>query len=214
MLHTAIHDGGTVVEGDLPDGASAYFDRDWISDAAPGPLPAIVRLGRTLRWGDGREVAAADADAAAFSALAAIAHEAAESVLEFAPELIEVSGSGLVAREVRHLLRLEILGEDARERPVAIVDTTGDPKVIEDATRRVADLGKLVLAGESLGRPFPLNLYSDVHTRGLELIGIGPPLSQGPSGTPADPSRYLPPTELATGTVPPTGRWYRVDAPR
>jgi hypothetical protein len=214
MLHTAIHDGGTVIEGDLPAGASAYVDREWLPDTASGPVPAIVHLGGTLRWGDGSEVAAADADAAAFSALAAVAHEAAEFVQQFAPELIEVSGSGLVAREVRHLLRLEIVGEDARERPMAIVDTTGDPKVIEDATRRLADLGKLVLAGESLGRPFPLNLYSDVHARGLELIGVGPPLSQAPSDTPADPSRYEPPTKLAAGTVPPPGRWYRVVGPR
>ena len=212
MLHTAIHDGGAVIDGDLPDGASAYFDREWISDAAPGPVPAIVALGRTLRWGDGREVAAADADAGAFSALAAVADEAAESVREFAPEAIEVSGSGLVAREVRHLLTLGIAGGEARERPLAIVDTTGDPEVIEDATRRLADLGKLVLAGESLGRPFPLNLYPDVHARGLELIGIGPPLSQRVAAAADDPSRYEPPAELATGTVPPPARWYRVDA--
>jgi hypothetical protein len=212
MLHMAVHDDGTVLDGDLPAGGCAYIDREWISSAAPGPVPAIVALGLTLRWGDGSEVAVADADTAAFSALAAVAHEAAESVREFGPELIEVSGSGLVAREVRHLLGSEIAGGEARERPMAIVDTTGDPELIEDATRRLADLGSLVLAGESLGRPFPLNLYSDVHARGLELIGIGPPLSQRPADAPAHLSRYQPPTELATGAVPPPADWYRVDA--
>lgn len=212
MLHTIIRDGRAEIDGELPDGASAYIDREWISAGAPGRVPAIVAMGGTLRWDDGREIAVTDPDAAAFLALAAVAHEAAEAVRDFAPALIEVCGSGLVAREVRHLVRCGAAAADAPESPMAIVDTTGDPDVIEDAMHRLADLGTLVLAGESRGRPLPLNLYTDVHVRGLELVGIGGPLSRSAADAPADLSRYEPPTELATGTVPPPTRWFRVDA--
>jgi hypothetical protein len=55
-------------------------------------------------------------------------------------------------------------------------------------------------------------LYTDVHVRWLELIGIGPPLSQQAANVPADLRRDEAPTELATGTVLPPAHWYRIDA--
>ena len=81
-----------------------------------------------------------------------------------------------MARRVRALVAGR-LGLERGERPRAIVETTGDPRAILDATRRVAELGIVVLAGESLGRGVAeLNLYPDVHVRGLTLVGVAPPL--------------------------------------
>ena len=51
--------------------------------------------------------------------------------------------------------------------------------MIVDATRRVADLGTIVLVGEALGRTADMNLYADVHVRGLTLVGVSPPLQHG-----------------------------------
>ena len=35
--------------------------------------------------------------------------------------------------------------------------------------------GTIVLVGESLGRTAEMNLYPDVHARGLTLVGVEPP---------------------------------------
>ena len=61
------------------------------------------------------------------------------------------------------------------------MDTTGDPEVIRDSTRRLSAFGILVLVGEVLGRRLDIDLYPDVHQRGLRIVGVAPPL--------ADPSR-------------------------
>ena len=87
---------------------------------------------------------------------------------------IQTIGDGLIAQQVRTLVGTS--SHTAGERPSAIVDTTGDPAVIVDATRRVTDMGRVVLVGESCGRKADINLYPDVHVRGLTLVGVARPL--------------------------------------
>jgi hypothetical protein len=135
----------------------------------------------SVAWYDGTPVRApelADPDTTAALVLLAVAREAAAAVVGLPRGSVEVTGSGLIARLVRALV-----GEarEAKARPRGIVDTTGDSDVIVDATRRLADFGVLVLACEVGTWPVELNLYSDVHLRGLTLIGVAPPMRQGES---------------------------------
>ena len=157
-----------------------------------------------------------DSDTAATLVLLAVTQAAAGAVEGVSADSIEVVGSGLIALQARALLggRFGL----STEQPRAIVDTTGDPEVIVDATRRIAALGTVVLAGEGLGRKAEMNLYPDVHVRGLTLVGVSPPLQDSTAlsaaNTPDD-------TLLAScrdalvgvlaGTPLPRGAaWYRV----
>ena len=66
--------------------------------------------------------------------------------------------------------------------PAAIVDTTGDPAGIAGGLARVDDLGTVVLAGPVPEGPVALDLYADVHVRGLTVVGVAP---DGGGGAPA-----------------------------
>ncbi|HWI08496.1 MAG TPA: hypothetical protein VNT54_13390 [Solirubrobacteraceae bacterium] len=85
---------------------------------------------------------------------------------------VEVGGDGPLAQALR--ARLGPRGAVAGARPMAIVETTGDPAAIQEALRRVEDLGTVVLAGPPPG-PAALDLYADLHVRGLTLVGAAPP---------------------------------------
>ena len=50
--------------------------------------------------------------------------------------------------------------------PQVFVEMTGEPTALEQATKAVADGGVILLAGEPAGR-VDLNMYADVHRRGL-----------------------------------------------
>ncbi|MEY2522866.1 MAG: hypothetical protein QOJ66_1431 [Ilumatobacteraceae bacterium] len=96
--------------------------------------------------------------------------------------LVEVVGAGALAGEVRRLL-----GERARvprmdERPTAIIETSGEPAALETALQRVDDLGTVVLAGPLPTRPLALDLYVDLHVRGLTLVGVSPTMPQSGHG--------------------------------
>ena len=98
----------------------------------------------------------------------------AEAVIAALPAegSVEVTGDGEMAAELRSRLRERING--ARDRIGAAVDTTGDPAVITDLLTRLADLGTLVLAGPPAPEPPALDLYADLHVRGLTVVGIAP----------------------------------------
>jgi hypothetical protein len=201
----------------LAPGSAAYVDRDWIP-LSSGAVPAItVAADGALAWCDRAPVpapSAIDPDAAAALALLAVARDAA--AVKGLRGKVEVTGNGLIAHYVRTLL-----GDNGRvagdEPPKAIVDTTGGPAVIADATRRLADLGTLVLVGESVGRNVALNLYQDVHVRGLTLVGVAPPLQQATfqaaieSDDPLLESCRELLVEVPSGApLPLDGAWYRV----
>jgi hypothetical protein len=149
--------------------------------ASSGPVPSLtVFPNGSVAWYDGTPVRArelADPDVTAALVLLAVAREAAASVTGVPVGSVEVTGTGLIANQVRALVGTASTWRAGH--PSAVVDTTGDPAVIVDATRRVADLGIVVLAGEALGRKAEMNLYEDVHVRGLTLVGVAPPLQDG-----------------------------------
>lgn len=90
--------------------------------------------------------------------------------LPASPGPVEVLGDGPLARALR--ARLKSRAGGAGRRPVAVIETTGDVRVVQDALRRVADLGTVVLAGPPPPDPVALDLYADLHVRGLTLVGI------------------------------------------
>jgi hypothetical protein len=219
VIRAEVGVGCVVLFADLAPGSRAYVDRDWLP-AGSGAVPGIVAGANGLiAWCDGPPAEGwedAEPGAAAALALLAVSQEAAAAVDGLAP--VEVTGVGLVARRVRALLKGHVGREDA-ERPEAIVDTTGNPATILDATRRVADLGTVVLAGESLGRPTELDIYPDVHVRGLTLAGVAPPLHRSrTSATESDDSSLVAWCreslgEVSSGSVvPESAAWYCVTA--
>jgi hypothetical protein len=56
------------------------------------------------------------------------------------------------------------------KRPRRLVDETGDVAEIERLLGLVADLGEVVLAGPPLPSEGTIDLYRDLHVRGLTLI--------------------------------------------
>jgi hypothetical protein len=85
---------------------------------------------------------------------------------------VEVTGSDALADAIRQALPRA--RPEPNDRPSAVIETTGDPQMIEEPTRRLADEGILVLAGEPSEPAVELNLYPDVHGRGLWVVGVGP----------------------------------------
>lgn len=206
---------GLALRAELPDEGFAYVDADVVVPELADGVPALVVDARSARWTRGPEVelpAGLTADRAAHLAFASVAREAARAV--DASGRTEVIGKGVVAAMVRRLVprsRGEGSGDDGPLR--TIVDTTGDPAVLEAATNRLADLGTLVLAGEPLGRRLSLDLYPDVHRRGLRLVGVAPPL--------ADPMVLVhacdgvvaePPVPVSSGSPLAPATWYRLSA--
>jgi threonine dehydrogenase-like Zn-dependent dehydrogenase len=134
-----------------------------------------------------------------------------------------VHGRGIVSRLIREILSVQlVLPADQDSRPAAIVDATGDPARLVELTRRLADLGTLVLVGEPLGRSLDMQLYPDVHVRGLRLVGVPAPRfgQHGEAGTDLDESLLdLMETTLChttPETALPDASWYAVhfsDAP-
>lgn len=182
MIRAETKSAGIVLQAELPAGTVAYIDRDWLPSSS-GDVPALMAgPDGALAWPGGRSMRMPgdlDSDAAAALALLDVARTAAAILEGLAPDSIEIVGRGQIARQLRALIG-RLAGPYRQSGPVghptAFVDTTGDPNMIVNATRRVADLGTVVLVGESLGRTTEMNLYPDVHARGLTLVGVPGPL--------------------------------------
>jgi len=213
-----------VLAAALPPGSVAYIDRDWLASSSTAVPSLVAAPDGTLAWCDDRPVptpSSVDSDTAAALALLAVAEAAVAAAEGIACEMIEVTGRGAIALQVRALLDRPpavVGGSASFEPPAAIVDTTGDPGVIFDATRRIADLGRIVLVGEGLGRPAEMDLYPDVHVRGLSLVGVSGPLQHANSlfsETSADDPlvascRAALVDATAGAPVAPGAAWYRV----
>ena len=85
---------------------------------------------------------------------------------------VEVVGTSALAEELRQVLGERILPTQSGQRPQVIVETTGEAAALEAALQGVADLGMVVIAGPSPPGPVALDLYTDVHVRGLTLAGV------------------------------------------
>lgn len=216
MIRAEASPEGVALAADLAPGAVAFVDADWLPPGPADLVPALVASDGELRFGErvARVPPGCSTTEAATSAILAVAAEAAEAA-RAAGGAVEVVGRGLVAAAVRRLLA-DTLAEGDSARPAAIVETTGEPDAIVAATRRLADLGTLVLAGEPLDRVLTADLYPDVHVRGLEIVGVAPPPQQR-DGAPAPPADDL--LRLAEETIanvvtgeplPPHATWYRL----
>jgi hypothetical protein len=190
----------------VASGTRAYFDAEWLpSDAAR--FPALSIESASTRWGDERATVRmppeTDPDAAAYLVFRSLARRAAMQVPAAAgrPEIV---GSGLVSQ----LVAAEVRALASRDgAPAAIIDTTCAQATIAAATSRLAPLGTLVLAG---GRyePIELDLYPDVHSRGLRLVGV--PVLDATSATSAAPPAASPsPRAITEGETLPvtTSAW-------
>jgi hypothetical protein len=87
---------------------------------------------------------------------------------------VEVVGSGTLADELRLLLGERVRPAVPEARPEVIIDTTGEALALIAALERVDDLGTVVLAGPVPSRSLDLDLYTDLHVRGLVLVGVPP----------------------------------------
>jgi threonine dehydrogenase-like Zn-dependent dehydrogenase len=197
-------------------------DADWTRAPAPQSIPAIVADAEgVLRWCGGTPVSVPrglDPETAAGLALLDVARAAVAALGKSSPGSVEVNGVGIVARLVRALLPASASATNGSgpERPSAVIDATGNQDDIKDATHRLADGGTLVLAGETLGRRLTLEVYPDIHVRGLKLVGVEPPLHGGELGVSAVDDDHLIILRECLSTVasgrrvPPGAGWYRI----
>jgi threonine dehydrogenase-like Zn-dependent dehydrogenase len=194
VITTVAVEGGLALAADVPAGKVAFVDRDWVPAEPGAEVPALV--------------VKAGAEEHAARMLFAVAEEAVAAVGDTRPA--EVVGAGAVARLAAGLLGIEPGG--AAERPAAVVEATGDPEAIASAAERLADLGTLVLAGEPLGRRVRLNLYPDVHSRGLRVVGVRPvKAGREPRGDTSAFALLPAPAEARPGTkLDAEAAWYRV----
>lgn len=192
----------------LDPGTIAYVDSDWLHMAAGGLVPALLCQNSSLSWDGFRATvdSTMPPDRAAALAFLDVAQEAVRAVADVPAEQIDVLGDGFTAGLIR-----KQLGANRVTPPLAIIDTTAHPIAIADAARRVRPLGRLVLAGAA--ETIQLDLYPDVHVRGLRVVGVGHLLSSGIA--PQVPSwfdEYLDanePVAIARGEVPGLGSWFR-----
>jgi hypothetical protein len=147
-------------------GGECWVDADWQRDG--GAAAAIVLEEGRLSLPDGSQLPLQGArpEDVAIAILAALAGRAAAAARRVGGPAA-VNGRGLVARFTEILLGLE----ESQDRPSVIVDTIGSDEAIAEATRAVADLGTIVLAAPT-EPSISLDLYPDVHLRGLTLVGL------------------------------------------
>lgn len=83
---------------------------------------------------------------------------------------VDVVGTGPLADGVRRLLGELGRLADSDVTPTAVIETTGEPTALAAALERGDDLGTVVLAGPTPPVPISLELYADLHVRGLVPI--------------------------------------------
>lgn len=200
--------GATVVV--IPDpGGEAFVDADWIA-AAGGRTPPLLRHERGRLVGDWTPVElAVEPDQVvelAAGVLLAVADEAAAIVAERSGAgSVRVLGAGLVAEQARRLV-----GRVGRGRPVAVIDALGSAESFATAAALVADGGLVVLAGAPGGALARVDLYADVHLRGVRVVGAGLPLDHAR----VSPAAAVSPATVVSGRPLPAAAWYRVRAAR
>jgi hypothetical protein len=187
------------------NGAECWIDADWRRGG--GTAAAIVLEDGHLRLPDGSALAlrSEQPEDVAIAVLAALAGRAAAAARSIGGPAA-VNGRGLVARFTEILIGLE----ESHERPAVVVDTIGSAEAIAEATRSVADLGAVVLAGPT--EPFiSLDLYPDVHLRGLTLVGV-PLLEDGIAPPPPEALAGLARRSLVAGddAEGAAALWYRL----
>jgi hypothetical protein len=166
----------TVTESDvrfefvLDEGEVAFVDADWLPALGRGSVAAVTVGPDHVRWadqplgatGDGREPIGL-----ARSLLVATAREVVGRVGTGKPWEVHVPGRGATAAEIRRRLGLALA--EAPSQPRIWVETTGDASALVTALGGVMDLGTVVLAAPARQPTIAIDLYRDVHLRGLHL---------------------------------------------
>jgi hypothetical protein len=202
---TGVRLGKPLSEGDV-----AYVDRDWLGVGEGMATPSLTwTAGRGLRWPGGDWIELPH-DTSPDYAAAAMFDELARAVTAALPAdgPVAVPGSGLLATIVRDLLAKRAAFTE--RRPCAVVETSGHTDRLAQAVDAVADLGTVVLAATPLGGTVTLELYTNVHKRGLRLIGVAAPADKPPARAV---SAVPPPVDLGVGGPPPlSGTWFAIRA--
>jgi hypothetical protein len=142
-----------VFDGSLGADEIAYVDAAALGPAGDVEVVALIVQART----------AADTSADRVRAAAARLAEIVRTARH-----VEVVGDGRLANVLRSISEEAETGES----PGAVIDLSGEPSEIVAATRRVADLGTVVVAGPAVDSAVDIDLYPDVHVRGLRLVGL------------------------------------------
>jgi hypothetical protein len=205
VISLAVENGSRIFVGDL-DGGEAYVDADWLSGVAAGPVPALLvrKSSLTSTW-DGETLSLPASRPDEHVVAEALVHVAVAAAAEArSAQRPFVSGRGFVAEHAR-----ELLGAlEAAEAPDLVVETRGDPDSLVDSTRRVADLGVVVLAGVPNVDPFRFDLYPDVHVRGLHVVALPLVLELVEGSTGAQRRRQ--PVHVRLGEPIADAHWYRI----
>jgi hypothetical protein len=113
----------------------------------------------------------------------ALVAEIMAAVVNVPADRVRVTGDGSLAGR----LRSRGLDGESTQPALAVVETTGLETALTKACGEVADGGLVVLAADA-PEPIAIDLYRDVHRRGLVLVGVSGRGASGPSGDhhPAD----------------------------
>lgn len=167
----------------LPAGGTAYIDADWLLGSAPARVSSALVHDpeRGMRWPGGewcRSPFHADPDVSAWWLFDALGRVAAAAVAGMGP--VAVVGHGLIAARARCELVNAVSNGAETTAPVAAIETSAQSPGLLAAVSAVADLGTVVLAATPLSSSLAFDLYTDVHSRGLRVIGVPDPVEVAP----------------------------------
>lgn len=136
----------------------------------PGRVAFVDGGAEPMRWGRSYQaVPGIEQRAAAELVATATASVAAADLRD--GRAVQVTGQGLLAYIIRGLLPATGASEVSAEADV-VIETTGSPLHIGEATRTLRRLGRLVLAAPPRPDIVDLATYRDIHVRGLTLVGV------------------------------------------
>ena len=180
---------GTRLQADLDRDTYAFIDSDALATGR-ARLDALVIANPSAR----------EATSAALGAAEMVAREVA--ALAMAHDLrIKTIGNGIVATLVE-----ELVGSGGRTEGLAV--TSSDPAMIRRALEIAPDLGFVIVAA-SFCEPVGLDVYGDIHRRGLTVRGVKPFARREACVGPVRPD--LEPLQVSVGEVfNPGALWYRL----
>ncbi len=205
----------------LDNGLVAFVDREW--SLREESVPALLVGDAEVAWWDGFDVCARhviatkarDPQQVASDVIAALATTAVAAIADTARSHAAVTGTGVVAASMRALIGVSAPSSRAGaghlddERLPAALDTTGSSEEIMGLAARLHDLGTLVMAAPQTPSSGAVDLYSDLHRRGLRVVGV-PPLVVGI----ASPDVHISPAQPALlGQSTSSASWYRLENP-
>lgn len=216
-VHAHADASGVLFSYSLAEDEVAYIDGDWLPGSCyDGPLRAIIVSHTGLFW-DGALVIAPnesfDFDSLGLAAFLSLARLAVTHVSVPSGQRIAVPGDGILARAVRQLLGAAATTE-ASERPYACIVTSGQSDAIRQALAEVVDLGKVVLAAPAAASQISLDLYRDVHRRGLELEGLSLADAVATQLRLTQETPVIGPRSAPSGIRVPRAPWYRLASAR